>query len=46
MSNAILVFHGYALYEAGRIYKSLIDDQWLRFDTVGQWYEYIKTFKR
>ncbi len=45
MSGAILVYNGYTLYESGCIYKSLIDDRWLKFDTVGQWYEYIKKFK-
>ena len=38
---ALLVYEGYALYEWGRGYKSMIGDRWVEFDTAGQWKRYI-----
>lgn len=46
MNNIVMTYEGYALYEWGRGYKSLIDDQWLKFDTAGQWYQYINLIKK
>lgn len=46
MMTAVLTYEGYALYEWGRGWKSLIDDEWIRFDTAGQWVQYINNIKR
>lgn len=44
MSDIILTYEGFFLVESGRQWKSLIEDQWLRFDTAGQWKQYIDKF--
>lgn len=41
MKAALLIYEGYALYEWGRGYKSEIGGEWIRFDTAGQWVQYI-----
>ena len=47
MSGALITYEGYALYEWGRGYKSLIEDRWMQFDTASQWKQYIdKIIKR
>jgi hypothetical protein len=45
MTGAIITFEGYALYEWGRGYKSLINDEWITFDSAAQWVQYIKRIK-
>lgn len=39
--TVLLTYEGYALYEWGRGYKSEIDGKWVKFDTAGQWVQYI-----
>ena len=46
MKNALITYEGYTLYEWGRGYKSLIDDEWIMFDTAGQWVQYIRMIKK
>lgn len=46
MNAALLTYEGYALYEWGRGYKSLIDDTWRQFDSAAQWVQYINLIKR
>ena len=46
MSQALLVYEGYVLYEWGRGYKSEIDGKWRAFDTAGQWMQYINLITR
>ena len=41
MSAALITYDGYALYEWGRGYKSLIKDEWKIFDSAGEWKRYI-----
>ena len=41
----LLTYEGYALYEWGPGYKSLINDEWITFDTAGQWKQYIDMIK-
>lgn len=43
--SALMTYEGYALYSWGRGYKSLIDDEWIKFDTAGQWKQYIDMIK-
>ena len=45
MSNALIVYEGYALYEWGRGYKSEIGGEWINFDSAGQWKRYIDLLK-
>ena len=44
--NALLTYNGYVLYEWGNGYKSEIDGQWIKFDTAGQWKQYIDKITR
>lgn len=46
MMTPVLTYEGYALYEWGAQWKSLIEDEWIRFDTAGQWVQYIDKIKR
>lgn len=39
--SALIIYEGYTLYESGRSYKSLINDEWRQFDTASQWKKYI-----
>lgn len=41
MRTALLTYEGYALYEWGCGYKSEINGRWVKFDTAGQWVQYI-----
>ena len=41
MSQALLVYEGYSLFEWGNSYKSEIDGKWRQFDTASQWVQYI-----
>lgn len=41
----VVVYKNYFLYEWGKGWKSLINDEWLFFDTAGQWKEYIDLMK-
>lgn len=43
--TALLTYKGYSLYEWGSGYKSLIDDEWVRFDTASQWKQFIDKVK-
>lgn len=45
MEAVVMTYEGYALYVWGRAYKSLIGDEWIKFDTAGQWYQYINLIK-
>ena len=46
MTQAVLTYEGFALYEWGRGWKSEIDGEWRQFDTAGQWVQYINLIKR
>lgn len=39
--TALIIYEGYTLYEWGAGYKSEIDGRWIKFDTAGQWKQYI-----
>lgn len=39
--TAILTYEGHSLYECGCGYMSEIEDEWVEFDTVSQWKQYI-----
>lgn len=39
--TAIITYQGYTLYEWGKGWKSLIGDDWVQFDSAGQWKQYI-----
>lgn len=43
---ALVTYEGYTLYEHGSVYKSLINDRWIEFDSAGQWKRYIDNLKR
>lgn len=42
----LITYEGYTLCASGNCYKSLIEDQWIVFDTASQWVQYIKKIKR
>lgn len=44
--TALIVYEGFTLYEWGKGYKSLINDEWRMFDTAGQWKKYIDLLTR
>lgn len=46
MKKALLIYEGYTLYEWGNAYKSLIDDEWISFDSASQWVKYIRNKKK
>lgn len=39
--RALITYKGYSLEETSRGYRSIIDGDVLRFDTAGQWKQYI-----
>lgn len=44
MEQVLITYKGYALYECGRSYKSLVGGQWVIFDSAAQWVQYINKF--
>lgn len=44
--SAIISYMGYTLFEWGCGWKSLIGEEWIRFDSAGQWKRYIDNIVR
>ena len=42
----VLTYEGFALCDFGRGYRCCIDDEWISFDTAGQWKAYIDMILR
>lgn len=43
--SAVLTYEGYTLETDGRVYQSRIGNHVRKFDTAGQWKEYIDYLK-
>lgn len=41
MESIVMTYEGYSLYEAPRGYLSSIDGEIVKFDTAGQWKQFI-----
>ena len=44
--TAVLKYNDFFLYEWGKGWKSDINGEWMIFDTVSQWKDYIDLIKR